>query len=105
MVHISLNGVYGEHGAYLNHAVLSSIRTELNGNAFTDIKVKFPDEVENIFHHTLSSLKKGKNELTLQSRKEGRTIFTWKMNTSECTDVLSVERTGNMRLNFQRMNV
>ena len=64
---------------------------ELKGNTFTALNVKFPDDVANIFHHTLFSLNEDTKLLSFKPLKEGLTIFTWNMNTRKCTDVLSVE--------------
>ena len=39
--------------------------------------------------------------LTLQSFKDGRTIYAWDLRTSQCGDVLHLEKSGSLRLNIQ----
>ena len=39
--------------------------------------------------------------LSLQSFKNDRTIYSWDSRTSDCSDVLNVKKSGDVRINFQ----
>ena len=39
--------------------------------------------------------------LTLQSHKIGRTIYSWELRRFDCSDVLNVEKSGNVKIYFQ----
>lgn len=97
----AVNGVYNVNGAHFSNCNLSSLRMEINGNTHSAMTCSFPNEVTNIFHHTLSNLKSNKHLLTLQSFKNGKTIHCWDLRNSDCIDVLNIERSGNVRISFQ----
>ena len=97
----AVSGEYNVNGAHFSHCNLSSLRMEINGNTFVSMSSSFPNNIANLFYHTLSNLKDDKNLLTLQSYKNGRTIYSWDLRTSDCSDVLNVEKSGNVRINFQ----
>ena len=97
----AINGEYNVNGAHFSHCNLSSLRMEINGNTYASMSSSFPNNIANLFYHTLSNLKDDKNLLSLQSFKNGRTIYSWDLRTSDCSDVLNVEKSGNVRINFQ----
>ena len=97
----AVNGSYKDNAAFLTHCNISSLQLQVNGNIVTSLNTSFPNEIANVFHHTLLNNKNEKNLLDLKNFKEGRTIFTWDLRTSESSDVLALERSGNIRLNIQ----
>ena len=99
--HSAVNGAYAVNGSFFSNCDLSSLRMEINGNTHAAMSCSFPNSVANLFHHTLSNLKGDSNLLTLQSFKNGRTIYSWDLRTSDCSDVLNVEKSGNVRISFQ----
>ena len=74
---------------------------EIIGNTFTSMSSSFPNNIANHFYHTLSNLKDDKTLLSIQSFKNGRTIYLLDLRTSDCSDALTVEKSGNDRINFQ----
>ena len=62
-----------------------------------------PSSIENDISKKIIvyQLKDDENLLTLQSFKNGRTIYSWHLRTSDRRDVLNVEKSGNVRINFQ----
>ena len=73
----TISGEYNVIGAYFSNCNLSSLRMEINGNIFVSMSSSSPNNIANLFHHTLSNLKDDKNLLSLQSFKNGRTIYSW----------------------------
>ena len=97
----SVNGTYKDNAAFLTHCNVSSLQLHVNGNNISQLNGDFPDHIANIFHHTLINLGSEKNLLTLSNFKQGRTIFTWDLRSSNSDDVLPIERSGNVRLTIQ----
>ena len=97
----NLSGNYSRNGAYLDHCNLSSVRLDINSNQFSCLICNFPNESANVFHNTLVNIKSEKTLLTYDNFKQGRTIFAWDLSTSDCTDVLNLEKSGNIRLSLQ----
>ena len=102
----NLNGSYERNGAFLTHGNISNLLLEINGNTYSSLSGSFPDQVAHMLNQTLSNIKGDNHLLTLRSFKEGRTIHTFDLRTSDCEDVLSVEKSGNVRisLNAARAN-
>ena len=100
MKQTALNGAVNVNGAYLAHCNMSSLRLEINGNTHSAMTSNFPDNVTNLFHNTLFNLKDDNNLTTLHSFKKGRTIYSWDLRSSDCNDVLNVEKSGNLRISF-----
>ena len=94
----AVNGEYNLNAAYFQNAGMNRIRMELDGNVLSSMNVEFPDSVANIFHHTLTNLKNDDNMLNYHSFKNGRTILAWDLRSSDCSDVLNIERAGSLRL-------
>ena len=42
-----------------------------------------------------------KNLLTYENFKKGRTIYSWDLSSSDCSGVLNLEKSGNIRLSLQ----
>ena len=97
----AINGSYTRNAAYLSNCNINSVRLEVNGNTLSSLNTSFPDEVANLFHHTISNSKENCNLLTLPLFRNGRTLFTYDLRSSECNDVLQVERSGNVRISVQ----
>ena len=97
----AVNGSYNANAAFLTHCNIASLQLQVNGNIVTSMNASFPNEVANVFHTTLLNMKNDKNLLNLKNFKEGRTIFTWDLRSSESDDVLALERSGNIRINIQ----
>ena len=97
----SLSGSYDRNGAYFTNCDLSSLRMDLNGNTVTSMSSIFPNQVANLFYHTIFNLKDSKHLLTHQNFKKGRTIYTWDLASSDCCDDLKIEKSGNLRINVQ----
>ena len=97
----ALNGAYDYNGLYLNHCNISSIDLDINGCNIASLKGTFPNEVAQIFNHTLINLNNNQNLLSLQSFRDGRMINVWNLQSSLCDDVLHIEKSGNIRLNIQ----
>ena len=96
-----IGGEYNVNGAHFSKCNLSSLRMEINGNTFASIFSSYPNNIAILSYHTLSNLIDDKKMLTLQSFKNGRTIYSWNLHKSDCSDVLNVEKSGNVRTNFQ----
>ena len=96
-----MNRSYQRNAAYLSHGNISSINLDVNGNSIASLRGSFPDEIASIFHNTLINIKQGDNLLSHQLFKEGRTIYMFDLRPSACDDVITVERSGNVRLNIQ----
>ena len=97
----AVNGQFNLNGAHFAHCNLTSLRLEINGNTHSAMTFSFPGNVANVFHHTITSLKNDDNLLSLQSFKHGRTIYSWDLRASECSDVLPIEKSANLRINLQ----
>ena len=97
----SINGAYNQNAAYFTHCNMSSIRMELNGNTISSLTCNFPNQIANVFHNSLFHIKNDDNLLTLQNFKQGRTIYIWDLTSSDCSDDLKIEKSGNLRLSIQ----
>ena len=73
----ALNGRNNLNAGYFSHCNISSVRLEINGNCHSALTGSFPNSIANIFHPTLTNLKSEDNLITLQSFKDGRTIYAW----------------------------
>ena len=106
MVHVvfirqaAINGQFNLNGAHLAHCNLSSIRMEINGNTYSSMTTSFPNNIANLFYHTLTNLKCEDNMLNYQSFKSGRTIHSWDLRGTDCADVLNIEKAGSLRINL-----
>ena len=97
----NLYGEFDRNAAYFSNASLENVRLEINGNTISSITSKFPTNIAHIFHHTLSNLRGEHNLLNLKTFKDGRTIIAYDLRTSDCEDVIAIEKTGNVRLTVQ----
>ena len=97
----NLYGEFDRNAAYFSNASLENVRLEINGNTISSITSKFPTNIAHIFHHTLSNLRSEHNLLNLKTFKDGRTIIAYDLRTSDCEDVIAIEKTGNVRLTVQ----
>ena len=95
------SGEYNVNGAHFSHFDFSSLFMEINGNTFASMSSLFLYNIADLFHHTLTNLKDDTNLLTLQSFKNGRMIYSWDSRTSDRSDALNVEKSGNVGINFQ----
>ena len=67
------------------------MQLQVNGNMVTSLNASFLSEVASVFYHTLLYMKNDKNLVNLKNFKQGRTIFTWDLRTSDSDDVLALE--------------
>ena len=96
----SINGRYDRNSMYLSHCNLNQIRVDLNGNLVQSLTCNFPSGIANLFHQTLSNINP-LNLLTHQSYRKGRTILSYDLRTSVCSDVIHLERSGNLKIDIQ----
>ena len=54
---LGISGKYDVNGVYFSYCILSSLRMEMNGNTFASMFSSFPNNIANLFYHTLSNLK------------------------------------------------
>ena len=102
----AVSGNYTNNGAYLSNCNISSVQLQLNGNIITSLNASFPDGIANVFHHTLiNNGNVGENLLSMQTYREGRTIFVWDLRPSDSSDTIPLERSGNLRLSVQLSTV
>ena len=92
---------YNANGVSFSNCILYSLSREIDGNTFASMSYSFPNNIANLFYQTLFTLKDDTNWLILQSFKNGRTIYSWDLRTSDCSDALNVEKSDNVRINFQ----
>ena len=97
----NLNGSYKQNGAFLTHGNISNILLEINGNTYSSLTGSFPDQVAHIFQQTLNNINGDNHLLSLQSFKEGRCVYAYDLRNSDCDDVISVEKSGNVRISIQ----
>ena len=95
------NGDMKRNAAHFSNCNLSSLRMELNGNTLTSLSANYPNQIANIFHHTIFNLKEKDGLISLQNFKNGRTIHVWDLSTSDCCDDLKIEKAGNVRMSVQ----
>ena len=101
MAQKNLSGSYASNGAYFTNAAIENIRLEINGNTFSSMNASFPNKIAHMFNHTLNNIKGENHLLSLQSFRDGRTIQVYDLRNSDCEDVISIEKTGNIRVNIQ----
>ena len=102
LIHQSnLNGSYKRNSAFLSNGNISNLLLEINGNTYSSLSGSFPDQVAHIFHQTLNNINGDNHLLSLQSFKEGRCIYAYDLRNSDCDDVISVEKSGNVRITMQ----
>ena len=97
----ALNGAFTRNAAYLENLDVGNLSLEVNSMVHSAIKLSFPNKITNAFYHTLSNLRSEKNLLTYANFKHGRTLFCWDLTTSDTTDTINVEKTGNIRITIQ----
>ena len=97
----ALNGNYKKNSGYLEHCNINTMRLEIDGNINSSIVGSIPLQSARFFNHTLENLMGNDHLLTYDNFKEGRTIFTFDLRSSDSNDVLSLERRGNLRLTAQ----
>ena len=99
----AINGEYNVNREHFSKYILSSLCMEINGNTFASISSSFPNNVTNLFYHTLSNLRYDKNVLTHQSFKIGRTRYSWDLRTKDCNcgDQANVENPVMLELIFR----
>ena len=97
----NLNGSYKRNSAFLSNGNISNLLLEINGNTYSSLSGSFPDQVAHIFHQTLNNINGDNHLLSLQSFKEGRCIYAYDLRNSDCDDVISVEKSGNVRITMQ----
>ena len=96
----SINGRYNRNSMYLSHCNLNQIRVDVNGNLVQSLSCNFPSAIAQLLHQTLANISPN-SLLTHQSYRKGRTILSYDLRTSDCNDVIHLERTGNLKLDIQ----
>ena len=97
----ALNGTVTCNAGHFANIGLTNVRLEVNGNNYFSLSSSFPRNVANAFDSTLKNLKSDDNLLTLQSYRNGRTIYSFDLRSSNTTDVLNIDKSGNLRLSLQ----
>ena len=94
-------GSYTKKSAYFTHANVNNIRVEVNGHTIFALTGSYPDHIAKMIQSTVDSLQSENNLLTVDSLRKGRTIHAFDLRASDCEDVLSIEKAGNLRFSFQ----
>ena len=82
----------------MGHCNINSLRLEIDGNVISSLAGSLPSQSARFFNHTLENLMGKDHLLTYDNFKDGRTIFTFDLRSSDSNDVLSIERRGNLRV-------
>ena len=94
------SGRFNQNPAYLSHLNISSLTCEVNGNNVVTLKTDYPNFASNAFYQTIKNLKSDQNLLTLDNWCAGRTIHVFNLDPVLSSDTISLERSGNFRLNI-----
>ena len=94
-------GGYSKNSAYFTHANVNNIRVEVNGHTIFALTGSYPEHIARMIQSTLDSVQSENNLLTVDSFKKGRTLHAFDLRASDCEDVLSIEKAGNLRFSFQ----
>ena len=97
----ALNGNIKKNSGYLEHCNINSLRLEVDGNVISSVTGSFPSQPARFFNHTLENLTGRHHLLTFDNFKDGRTIFAFDLRSSDSSEVLSLEKRGNLRLSCQ----
>ena len=99
----AVNGDYTKNPNYLQHASITNVRLELNGNAITNMKCEFPNSAAQAFNSSLIALGMGNNRhlLTKKNFSHGRTLFIFDTRPCDSEDTLNLEKSANMRISLQ----
>ena len=98
------NGEFTRNGAYFENCGLKTVTLEINSMIHSSLNISFPIRFANALNHTLSNLRSANHLITYENFKEGRSIFCWDLSTTDCDDVLEVEKSGNLRISLHTHN-
>lgn len=100
----ALNGDFKINSAHFHNVNMTGVRLDIDGNSIANFKTSFPNEATNLFYHTLMNAKDESNLLTYDSFIAGRTILTFDLQATECSDTLPIEKNGNIRMHIETKN-
>jgi hypothetical protein len=94
----ALNGQLNRNSTYLPHCNLSNVRLEINGSTFASLNSSWPNEISQLFMHTLNSLGTNKHLLTYENFKNGKCIICFDLRATDVEDCIALEPRGTLRL-------
>ena len=94
-------GSYCSNGSYFDHANVENLSLEVNGNNMSILTGQFPDHVALMYQNMIASIKTEGHQIPLQYFKKGRTVHAFDLRSSEATDTIPLEKSGNVRLSIQ----
>jgi len=95
------NGSYSRNACYFTDCNLSNVSLEVNGNPVSKMECEFPSEIAQLFYNTITNLPSTHHLFTVNNFKKGRTVLAWNLNPTQAEDVMSLERSGNIRMRLQ----
>ena len=98
------NGEFTKNGAYFDNCGLKTVILEINSMIHSSLNVSFPLRYANALNHTLTNLRSENHLITYENYNEGRSIFCWDLSTTDCDDILEVEKSGNLRISLHTHN-
>ena len=96
------SGDYTRNALYFSHCNINNIHITINGNTVYNINCSFPGQVMQAYYETVKAVGLDQqNIITLESFKEGRTIFNFNFVSEDMKEALPVEMSANMRITLK----
>lgn len=93
------SGDYTRNGLYFSHCKVKNIHVSINGNTVYNIDCLFPSRVARAYYEGIRSVGvEHDNIISLESFREGRSLFNFNFITEEMKDALPVEMSAMMRI-------